>query len=257
MRAGQGDRQLDLPQGGRGAVPAPGPPRAQVRRCGCRHGLRRGRSGRLARAPQADLLPGLPPAHRGGRLPRRGHHLRPQRLRRRHGHRGARLLRARLHRGDALDQGEPPGRQGLGRHLQRLVQLPRQQPGARGDPRRLPLPRHRAPASTWASSTPAPWPSTTRSTPSCASASRTSCSTADPTPPSGSSRSRRSTTRSVRPPRSARRSGAPCRSASASRTPSSRASTRTSRRTPSCSAPRSPSAAAARSRSSRARSWTA
>ncbi len=150
-----------------------------------------------------------------------------------------------------------PGRQGLGRHLQRLVQLPRQQPGARGDPRRLPLPRHRAPASTWASSTPVPWPSTTRSTPSCASASRTSCSTADPTQPSGSSRSRRSTTRSVRPPRSARRSGAPCRSASASRTPSSRASTRTSRPTPSCSARRSPGAAGARSRSSRARSWTA
>jgi 5-methyltetrahydrofolate--homocysteine methyltransferase len=44
-------------------------------------------------------------------------------------------------------------------------------------------------ASTWASSTPAPWSSTTRSTPSCVSASRTSSSTVVPTPPSGCSRS--------------------------------------------------------------------
>ena len=34
-----------------------------------------------------------------------------------------------------------PGRQGLGRHLQRVVLVPRQQPGPRGDPRRVPLPR--------------------------------------------------------------------------------------------------------------------
>ena len=50
-----------------------------------------------------------------------------------------------------------------------------------------------------------------------------------------------------------RRSGARCRSASGSRTRWSRASTPTSRTTPSSCAPRSPSAAAARSRSSRAR----
>ncbi len=42
----------------------------------------------------------------------------------------------------ALDQGEPAARAGLRRRLQRLVQLPRQQRGARGDPRRVPLPRH-------------------------------------------------------------------------------------------------------------------
>ena len=56
---------------------------------------------------------------------------------------------------------EPARRAGLGWHLQRVVLVPRQQPGARGDPRGLPLPRHRAPASTWASSTPAPSSSTT------------------------------------------------------------------------------------------------
>ena len=36
-----------------------------------------------------------------------------------------------------------PGRAGLRRHLQRLVLVPRQQPGARGDPRGVPVPRDR------------------------------------------------------------------------------------------------------------------
>jgi 5-methyltetrahydrofolate--homocysteine methyltransferase len=76
-----------------------------------------------------------------GRLPARGHHLRPQHLRRRHRHRGARRLRRRLHRGHALDQGEPAPRQGQRRRVQRLVLVPRQRAGARGDPRRVPLPR--------------------------------------------------------------------------------------------------------------------
>ena len=143
---------------------------------------------------KADLRAGLPDPRRRGRLPARGHHLRPQRLRRRHRHRGARDLRPGLHRGHPLDQAEPARREGQRRHLQRLVLLPRQQPGPRGDPRRLPLPRHPARAWTWASSTPARSSSTTRSTPSCASASRTSSSTAAPTPPSGCSRSPSATT---------------------------------------------------------------
>jgi 5-methyltetrahydrofolate--homocysteine methyltransferase len=81
-----------------------------------------------------------------------------------HRHRGARGLRRRLHRGDAMDQGEPARCPRLRRRLQRVLQLPRQQPGPGGHPRGLPLPRHRAPAWTWASSTPAPSSSTTRST---------------------------------------------------------------------------------------------
>jgi hypothetical protein len=52
-------------------------------------------------------------------------------------------LRHGLHRGHPLDQGEPPRRPGLRRHLERVLLLPRQQPGARGDPRGLPLPRDR------------------------------------------------------------------------------------------------------------------
>jgi 5-methyltetrahydrofolate--homocysteine methyltransferase len=73
-----------------------------------------------------------------------GHHLRPQRAHRRHGHRGAQQLRRGLHRGHALDQGQPPARQGQRRHLQRVVQLPRQQPRARGDALGVPVPRDRA-----------------------------------------------------------------------------------------------------------------
>ena len=84
----------------------------------------------------------LPHPRRRGRLPARGHHLRPEHLRDRHRHRGARQLRGRLHRGDALDQAEPAGRQGVsGGGQQRELQLPRQRAGARGDPHRVPLPR--------------------------------------------------------------------------------------------------------------------
>ena len=67
----------------------------------------------------------------------------PNVLRRRDRHRGARVVRPGLHRGHPLDQGEPARRPGLRRHLQRQLLVPRQQPGARGDPRGLPLPRHR------------------------------------------------------------------------------------------------------------------
>ena len=59
------------------------------------------------------------------------------------GHRGARQLRRRLHRGDAGDQADAALRAGLGRGLQRLVQLPRQRAGAPGDALGVPLPRHR------------------------------------------------------------------------------------------------------------------
>ncbi len=38
---------------------------------------------------------------------------------------------------------EPARRAGVGRRLERVVLLPRQQRGARGDPRRVPVPRHR------------------------------------------------------------------------------------------------------------------
>ena len=107
------------------------------------------------------------------RVPGRGHHLRPEHLRRRHGHRGARELRPGLHRGHPLDQAEPARCAGLRRRLQRLVLVPGQQPRPRGHPRGVPLPRDRGPAWTWRSSTPGPSRSTARCPRSCASASRT------------------------------------------------------------------------------------
>ena len=51
------------------------------------------------------------------------------------------------------------------RHLEPLLRVPRQRRRARGDARRVPLPRNRAPGSTWASSTPASSPSTRTSPP--------------------------------------------------------------------------------------------
>ncbi len=80
---------------------------------------------------------------RRGRLRPRGHHLRSQRVRRGDRDRGTRALRHRLHRGHPLDQAEPARREGVRRHLERLVLLPREQRGARGDPRGVPLPRDR------------------------------------------------------------------------------------------------------------------
>ena len=95
-----------------------------------------------AGAQGRDLHPRLPAADRGGRLPARGHRLRPQHLRDRDRHRGARQLRRRLHRGDAPDHRDPAARPHLGRRLQPLLLVPRQRAGARGDARGLPLPRH-------------------------------------------------------------------------------------------------------------------
>ena len=95
-----------------------------------------------AGAQGRDLHPRLPAADRGGRLPARGHRLRPQHLRDRHRHRGARQLRRRLHRGDPADHRDPAARPHLRRRLQPLLLVPRQRAGARGDARGLPLPRH-------------------------------------------------------------------------------------------------------------------
>ncbi len=55
---------------------------------------------------------------------------------------GTRRLRGGLHRSHALDQGASAARLHLGRRLQRVLLVPRQRPGARSHPHRLPLPRH-------------------------------------------------------------------------------------------------------------------
>ena len=91
-------------------------------------------------------------------------------------HRGARQLRRRLHRGrPAGSRQNLPGALVSGGVSQRVVLLPRQQRGCARRSTRCSCSTPSRPAWTWASSTPARWSSTTRSTSGCASASRTSC----------------------------------------------------------------------------------
>ena len=90
---GQGDRQLDQPQGGRGRVPRARAARARLRRRRRRDGVRRGGPGDGRRAPRRDLRARVRPARRRGRLPAGGHRLRPERARRRDRDRGARRVR--------------------------------------------------------------------------------------------------------------------------------------------------------------------
>ena len=141
VRAGQGHRQLDQPEGGRTAVPRSGAPHPALRRGDGRDGVRRDRPGRHGGAEGGDLLPGLPAADRRGGRRARGHHLRPERARGRHRSGRARRLRRQLHRGDAADQAALPRREGQRRHLEPLVLLPGERHGPRGDARRVPLPR--------------------------------------------------------------------------------------------------------------------
>ncbi len=67
----QAGRELDLAQGGRGAVPAPGPAGPPLRRGRHRHGLRREGPGRHGRTQGRDLPARLPAADRAGRPSRR------------------------------------------------------------------------------------------------------------------------------------------------------------------------------------------
>ena len=96
---------------------------------------------------------------------------RPEHPSRRHGHRGTQQLRRRLHRGDARDQSRTCRLPHIRRRLQRVVLLPRQQAGARGDPRRFLFHAIR-PAWTWASSTPVRWARSTTIDPNCANMHR-------------------------------------------------------------------------------------
>ena len=104
MRAGQGCRELDQPQGGRGGLPRQGPASQALRRRGRRDGLRRAGSGRHRQAQGRDLRAGVSGAHRAGRLRPIGHHLRPEHPGDRDRDGGARGLRARVHRCDPHHQ---------------------------------------------------------------------------------------------------------------------------------------------------------
>jgi len=69
--AGQGHRQLDQHEGGRGRVSRARPQGASLRRRRGRDGVRRGRSSNDGRAPRRDLPARLPHPDRGGRFPPR------------------------------------------------------------------------------------------------------------------------------------------------------------------------------------------
>ena len=76
VRARQGDRQFDQPQGRRRRVPAPGPARPPLRRGRRRDGVRRAGPGRRGRRQGPHLPAGVQAADRGGRLSAGRHHLR-------------------------------------------------------------------------------------------------------------------------------------------------------------------------------------
>ena len=92
-------------------------------------------------AQGGDLPARLSDPHRGGRLPARRHHLRPQRSGDRHRHRRAQRVRQGLPRGDAHHQADLSAGEGERRGLEPLVLVPRQRRGSRGDPLGVPLPR--------------------------------------------------------------------------------------------------------------------
>ena len=117
----------------------------RVRRLGAAalvDGIRRAGSGRDGRAQGRRLRARVRAAYRARRLRAAGHHLRPEHPRRRHRDRGARRVRQGVHRRDAPDQGALPRRPRVGRDLEPLLRLSRRRPRARGDPLRVPLPRH-------------------------------------------------------------------------------------------------------------------
>ena len=173
VRAGQGHRQLDQPQGGRGGVPRARPrgPRLRRRRGG--DGLRRAGPGRHRRAEGVDLRPRLRPADPAGRLRARGHRLRPERARRRHRDRGAQRLRQGVHRGAAADQGALPGRAGSAAASPTCRSPSAATTSCARRCTRRSCSTRSGPGSTWASSTPASSSSTRTSRPTCWSWSRT------------------------------------------------------------------------------------
>ena len=89
MHPGQGHRELDLHEGGRGEVHRAGEDLPRLRRRRRRDGVRRAGPGRHASSARSRSAAAPTIPHRAGRLPARGHHLRSERLRGRHRHRGA------------------------------------------------------------------------------------------------------------------------------------------------------------------------
>ena len=147
VRPGQGRRELDHPQGGRGGVP-PRRPRSSAATAPPSIVMAFDEQGQADTVERKvdDLPTGrYRPAHRAGRLPAGGHHLRPEHLRHRApGSRSTPNYAVAYIEATRRIKAELPAHASRERRCQqRLVRLPRQRPGPRGDPRRVPLPRHR------------------------------------------------------------------------------------------------------------------
>ncbi len=231
MHPGEGRRQLDQPQGGRGAVPRAGANHPALRRRRRRDGLRRAGPGRHRQAQGRDLRARVPAARGRGRLPAPGPDLRPERPRRGHGDRGARRVRQELHRRAAADQGALPRRPHERRDLEPVVLVPRQRRRPRGDARGVPLPRdpgrarhgHRQRRATGGLRGHSPRPAGARRGRDLQPTARLRPSASSPSRRPSAARGRSG---SSTPP------GATRPSRSASSTPSSTGSSTTSRRTP-------------------------
>ncbi len=155
VRPGQGDRQLDQPQGRRGGVPPPGRHHPALRRRGRGHGVRRGRPGGHRRAQDRRAPARVPAARRARGLRSARHRARPGRPCGRHWHRGTQPVRRGVHRGHAGTEGQLPRREDFAA-ASATCRSPSGETTGSARPFTRPSSTMRSrPASTWASSTPA------------------------------------------------------------------------------------------------------
>ena len=155
------------------------PDRAPLRRRRGGDGLRRAGPGRhagRARSRSARAPTRSSPSRSASR-PRTSSSI-PTSSRSRPASRSTTITASTSSRRRATIRAHPAARPHLGRRVEPLLLVPRQRAGARGDALGVPLPRHRRPAWTWASSMPASSRSTRTSSRSCATPARTWCSTA-------------------------------------------------------------------------------
>ena len=232
MRVGQADRQLDLDEGRRGAVPRACAQVPVVWRRGRRHGVRRGRPGRhaasarsrSASAPTSCSSPTAPTPTTSSSIPNIFAVATGIDEHRRYAH--------RLHRGGEGDPPPLPGHAHLRRPVEPQLLIPRQRARAPRDAQRVPLPRDpRGHGHGHRQCRPARRLRRDRSRASRGLRGR------HPRPPRGcdraADRARREVSREpTKPRRRSSPNGARCPSASGCPTRWSRASTRTSSTTP-------------------------
>jgi 5-methyltetrahydrofolate--homocysteine methyltransferase len=96
------------------------------------------------RQKDRDMPPRLPSSDGESRDTSHRHNLRPQHSHHSHRHRRTRLIRRRLHPRHGMDQAESPRSESERRSKQPLFRIPRQQLLARGDARRVLIPRHQS-----------------------------------------------------------------------------------------------------------------